>query len=162
MLLGFGPPLIFWWGSIPGLGRPPGEGKGYSLQYSSLENSMDRIVHGVAKTQRRLSDFHLLFEHLTLSGMRKWIQEGNLLGDRDLGWDSLCLKRQRTWWWGNFPSRVNGIYESPEGDGKKPFMHKETERRLTLVREEKGGPGFCYIWRILIILLKAKRSPQIV
>ena len=42
-------------GSIPGLGRFPGEGNGYSLQYSCLENSMDRgawqaIVHGVTKT----------------------------------------------------------------------------------------------------------------
>ena len=35
-------------GSIPGLGRSPGEGKGYPLQYSGLENSMDCIVHGVA------------------------------------------------------------------------------------------------------------------
>ena len=43
-------------GSIPGLGRAPGEGKGYPLQYSGLENSMDSTVHGVAKTQ--LSDFH--------------------------------------------------------------------------------------------------------
>ena len=41
-------------GLIPGLGRSPGEGKGYPLQYSGLENSMDCIVHGVAKswTQR--------------------------------------------------------------------------------------------------------------
>ena len=38
-------------GSVPGLGRPPGEGKVYSLQYSGLENSMDCIVHGVAKSQ---------------------------------------------------------------------------------------------------------------
>ena len=37
-------------GSIPGLGRSPGEGKGYPLQYSGLENSMDFIVHGVAKS----------------------------------------------------------------------------------------------------------------
>ena len=36
-------------GSIPGLGRSPGEGKGYSVQYSGLENSMDCIVQGVAK-----------------------------------------------------------------------------------------------------------------
>ena len=36
-------------GSIPGLGRSLGEGKGYSLQYSGLENSMDCIAHGVAK-----------------------------------------------------------------------------------------------------------------
>ena len=44
--------------SIPGLGRFPGEGKGYPLQYSGLENSMDSIVHGVKKSQTRLSDFH--------------------------------------------------------------------------------------------------------
>ena len=37
-------------GSIPGLGRSPGEKKGYPLQYSGLENSMDCIVHGVAKS----------------------------------------------------------------------------------------------------------------
>ena len=45
-------------GSIPGLGRSPGEGKGYPLQYSGLENSMDSIVHGVAKSQTQLSDLH--------------------------------------------------------------------------------------------------------
>ena len=38
-------------GSIRGLGRSPGEGKGYPLQYSGLEDSMDCIVHGVAKSQ---------------------------------------------------------------------------------------------------------------
>ena len=38
-------------GSIPRLGRSPGEGKGYPLQYSGLENSMDCIVHGVPKSQ---------------------------------------------------------------------------------------------------------------
>ena len=37
-------------GSIPGLGRSPGEGKGYPLQYSGLQNSMDCIAHGVAKS----------------------------------------------------------------------------------------------------------------
>ena len=46
-------------GSIPGLGRSPGEGKGYPLQYSGLENSMD-TVHGVAKSQTELSDLHFL------------------------------------------------------------------------------------------------------
>ena len=38
-------------GSIPGLERSPGEEKGYPLQYSGLENSMDCIVHGVTKSQ---------------------------------------------------------------------------------------------------------------
>ena len=47
-------------GSIPGLGRSPGEGKGYPLQYSSLENSTDCVVHGVVKNQTQLSDFHSL------------------------------------------------------------------------------------------------------
>ena len=37
--------------SVPGLGRSPGEGKGYSLQYSGLESSMDYIVHGFTKSQ---------------------------------------------------------------------------------------------------------------
>ena len=39
-------------GSIPGLGRYLGEGKGYPLQYSRLENSMDCIVHGVSKSRK--------------------------------------------------------------------------------------------------------------
>ena len=48
-------------GLVPGLGRSPGKGNGYPLQYSGLENSMDRgtcwtIVHGVAKSQTQLSD----------------------------------------------------------------------------------------------------------
>ena len=38
-------------GSIPGLGRCAGEGKGYPLQYSGLENSMDCIFHGVTKSR---------------------------------------------------------------------------------------------------------------
>ena len=51
-------------GLIPGLGRSPGEGKGYPLQYSGLENSIDCIVHGVAKSQTQLSDFHSLHSRL--------------------------------------------------------------------------------------------------
>ena len=45
-------------GLIPGLWRSSGEGKGYPLQYSSLENSMDCIVNGATKSWTRLSDFH--------------------------------------------------------------------------------------------------------
>ena len=37
-------------GSIPGLRRSPGEGNGYPLQYSDLENSMDYIVYGIAES----------------------------------------------------------------------------------------------------------------
>ena len=48
-------------GSIPGLRRSHGEGKGYPFQYSGLENSMNCIVHGVTKSQTQLSDFHFHF-----------------------------------------------------------------------------------------------------
>ena len=48
--------------SIPGLGRSPGEGKGYPHQYSGLENSMDCIVHRVRKSQAQLRDFHFNFK----------------------------------------------------------------------------------------------------
>ena len=48
-------------GLILGLGRSPGEGKGYPLQYSGLENSLDYTVHGVTKNQTRLSKFYHLF-----------------------------------------------------------------------------------------------------
>ena len=54
-------------GLIPGLGRSSGEGKGYPLQYSGLENSTDCIVHGVAKCGTRLSDFHF-----TSCPLRQW------------------------------------------------------------------------------------------
>ena len=48
-------------GSIPGLGRSPGVGNGNPLQYTCLENPMDRrdwwaTVHGVAKSETKLSD----------------------------------------------------------------------------------------------------------
>ena len=46
-------------GLVPGLGRSPGEGKGYPFQYSGLENSMECIVYGVAKCWTRLNDFHI-------------------------------------------------------------------------------------------------------
>ena len=51
--------------SIPGLGKASGEGKGYPLQYSGLENSMDCIVHRVAKRRTWLSDFHMVQSRCT-------------------------------------------------------------------------------------------------
>ena len=48
-------------GSIPELERSPGEGKGYPLQYSGLENSMDCTVHGISKRRTQMSDFHFQF-----------------------------------------------------------------------------------------------------
>ena len=59
-------------GLIPGLGRAPGEGNGNPLQYSCLENPMDRgawwaTVHGVAKIRTQLSDLTVLYCHCSVS-----------------------------------------------------------------------------------------------
>ena len=51
-------------GSIPGLGRSSGEGKGCPLQYSGLENSTDCIVYGLTKTWTWLSNFHFIHSYL--------------------------------------------------------------------------------------------------
>ena len=56
-------------GSIPGLRRSPGEGIGYPLQYSGLENSMGCIVHGVAKSWTQLSDFHFTTSSLSQAAL---------------------------------------------------------------------------------------------
>ena len=63
-------------GSIPGSGRSPGERNGNPLQHSCLENSTDRgawwaAVHGVAKSQTRLSNYHFHFHN--------WISHGKSL-----------------------------------------------------------------------------------
>ena len=64
-------------GSISGLGRSPGEGNGNPLQYSCLENLMDRgawwaTVRGVARSQTRLSDFTFFFLSLTSRLRNMW------------------------------------------------------------------------------------------
>ena len=62
-------------GSIPGSGRSLGEGNGNPLQYSCLENHMDRgawwgTVHGVAKSQTRLSNFTFILNGLLASSWK--------------------------------------------------------------------------------------------
>ena len=62
-------------GSIPGSGRSPGEGNGNPLQYSCLENPIDRgswqaTVHGVAKSQTQLSATSLHFKEVKLSVLK--------------------------------------------------------------------------------------------
>ena len=58
-------------GSIPRLGRFPRERKGYPLQYCGLENSMDCIVQGVAKSQTQLSNFHFTSLHYMVRNMKQ-------------------------------------------------------------------------------------------
>ena len=62
-------------GSVLGLGRFPGEGKGYLRQHSGLENSMNCLVHGVMNSQTQLSDIHfhgLEKEMATHSSVLAW------------------------------------------------------------------------------------------
>ena len=59
--------------SILGSGRSPGEGKGYPLQDSGLENSTDCIVHGVEKPWTRLSDFHFHYSLPLLANTQGWM-----------------------------------------------------------------------------------------
>ena len=74
-------------GSVPMLGRSPGEEKCHSFQYSGLENSQDCIVHGVAKSLTLLSDFHFTYlipdksvcrsrSDRTRHGKTDWLQIG--------------------------------------------------------------------------------------
>ena len=74
-------------GSIPGLGRSPGEGNGNPLQYSCLENPMNggawwATVHGVAKSRTRLSDFTSLWPFWF--GLRFYIYSNSLLKNKFL------------------------------------------------------------------------------
>ena len=90
--------------SIPGLGISPEEGKGYPLQYSPLENFMDCIVHGVAKNQTQLSDFHCLcFMNSRLLCIAKTnmfytveLKNKKPKQCRQMGWyASICIKKGR-------------------------------------------------------------------
>ena len=92
-------------GSIPGMGRSPGEGNGNPLHYSCLENPMDggawwAAVHGVAKSRTRLRSFNFTF-HFSLS----CIGEGN-----GSPLQCSCLENPRdggAWW-----AAVSGVTQS--------------------------------------------------
>ena len=77
-------------GLIPGLGSPLEKGKGYPLQYSGLENSMDCIVHGVPKSRTGLSNFHFHWvKQIALPNVVWW--------GRVLIWSVEDLNRQKNW-----------------------------------------------------------------
>ena len=71
-------------GSIPGLRRSTGEGNGYPLQYSGLENSMDCIVREVTKSRTRLSNHHIPFPRV----YRQWSEECRCSSDRSVGFQT--------------------------------------------------------------------------
>ena len=83
-------------GSIPGSGRSTGEGIGYPLQYSDLENSMDCIVHGVTKSQTQTEQFHFHFLFLlaSLPGQSDLLCSelvASIPGDQLPSWNSIYI-----------------------------------------------------------------------
>ena len=96
-------------GSVPDLGRSPGEGKGSPFQYSGLENFMACIVHGVAKSRTWLSTFHFQFVCacsvdqlcLTLGGPVDCSPTGSsvrgIFQARPLEWVATSYSRRSSW-----------------------------------------------------------------
>ena len=97
-------------GSIPGLVRSPGEGKGYPLQYSGLENPMDCIVHGVTKSQTQLSDFHFHFP----SELEWWLIHGD--GREETSRISSCESESHSVMSDSLPS--HGLYSPWNSPGQ--------------------------------------------
>ena len=116
-------------GSIPGLGRSPGEGKGYPLQYSSLENAMD------CQTQSQTGRLSLHFKRRL--GLPWWV--GRMVKNPPAVWETQVRP-----WIGKIPWRRHGnplqysCLENPRGQrslaGYSPWGQKEldtTERLST-------------------------------
>ena len=105
-------------GSIPGFGRSPREGKGYPLQYSGLQNSMNCIVHGVTKSQTQLSDFHftVIWTSLVAQTVKRlptmretWVQ---FLGQEDLLEKEMATHSSTLAWktpWTEKPGRLQSM-----------------------------------------------------
>ena len=123
-------------GSIPELGRSPGgrHGKPHSLQYSSLENSMDYIVHEVSKCQSQLNNFH--FHKMHKKFLWKFIFINLFPGSSD---GRICLQYEKPgfnpwvgkipwrWKWQPTPVFLPGKFHGWRTlAGYSPWGHKKT------------------------------------
>ena len=109
---------------VPGLGRFPREGKGYPLQYFGLENSIDYVAHGVAKSWPQLSNFHFPSKHKK----KKFIGNGFLNEIRCIQeWIlpsaiMIRVQHQFLWWLSGKESACNtGDVGSIPGSGGSPW-----------------------------------------
>ena len=90
-------------GSIPGLGRSPGEGNGNPLQYSCLENLMDggawwATVHGVAKSQT-FTSLHFIVIQFTLETNYSGLAYNRAKGEGGTPVRGCCVCQGERWWW---------------------------------------------------------------
>ena len=98
-------------GLFPGLGRSPGEGKGYPLQHSGLENSVGCVVHGVAKSWTQLSVSHFISLHFHATCGIFPDQRSNLC---PLNWEHRVLTtgppRKSTFFFSYCVGRISGTF----------------------------------------------------
>ena len=132
-------------GSIPGLERSPGEGKGHPLQYSGLENSMDCIVHGVTKSGTRLSYYTwlpvcLVTHQYASPSQGPWdpdpLRPALSLGGQATAWEgspgrSLCLQSSR-----KQVTRCgsSSLFSLQFSTGKKPYSAEPLSKPLERIR----------------------------
>ena len=93
------------------MGRYPGEGKGYPLQYSGLENSMDYTVHGVKKNQIQLSNFHFHVSGTMLNALHTSLH----LGDWCYNFHHLRLGQMGIFFQAYIPSKPGFKHKSDSG-----------------------------------------------
>ena len=116
---------------IPVLGISPGEGIGYPLQYSGLENSMGSIVHGGAKSQGRLSGFHFHTSYFSAEKISQVVlvePAHQCRGRKRCGWDPWVGKIPWRRKWHPAPVFFPGkSHRRRSLVGCSPWGHKESD-----------------------------------
>ena len=122
-------------GSVPGLGRSPGEGKGYPLQHTGLENSMGSIVHGGAKSQGRLSGFQFHTSYFSAEKISQVVlvePAHQCRGRKRCGWDPWVGKIRWRRKWHPAPVFLPGRSHGQRSlVGWSPWGHTKSQTRLS-------------------------------
>ena len=116
-------------GSIPGLGQSPGEGKGYPLQYSGLENSMDYVVRGVAKTRTQLSNFRFHQGFLSVEYLWICLKEIMINVLKEL-WECSVLAAYTVNWIQPNATKGGHLHKSWHVHTMKSFIYLHSSRKM--------------------------------
>ena len=136
--------------SIPGWGRSPGEGKGYLLQYSGLENSMNCIAHRVAKCWTWLSDFHIHTYMLTLRVSQVALVVNNKSALENIKWmeKEMATHSSILAWkipWTEEPGRLQFMGSQRVGHNWAALLYFNARDTRNVIlgwgRSPGGGPG---------------------